>query len=277
MKGKVLVGYIASLTVSLLIPFINPAPAVADVTSAVRKVVLLDLFDRGGISPITPDVGRVTFVDSYALANWRWGQGGGETVLINENDQWRVIVAGQGTLNPSTLVQYGIPRDMARTLINRDKGAPEEQPPLANLFVPLLPQLQQQTDALILLPSQLPPFKQPIYVQSQIRRNSYRINLNLKPNCDGAETCTIGSLTAEPVDPVYYPSDLLTKKIPLENDIWGYFTPSQCYGICTAPIMEWVWQDTTYRIELTGIGRTVNEEEAVMVAIVNSAIAAGPR
>ncbi|MBE9127605.1 MULTISPECIES: hypothetical protein [unclassified Coleofasciculus] len=281
MKARALLGYIASLTlwgsVLLLATVIAPISAVAEETSAIRKVVLLDLLERGGVSAIAAEVTTITWVDSYALANWFWGQSEGETVLINENEQWRVIVTSRGTLAPSTLVQYGIPRDMARTLVSRARGAPAEQPPVANLFAEQLPQLQQQTDVPIFLPSELPPFKQQIYVNSYAGRNAYSIALRLQQNCDGIPACTLGSFSAKPVDSAYSPVDWLTQEILLAKGIQGYFTPSRCNSFCLPSTLEWVWKGMTYRIELKGIGRNVTEEEAVMSAIANSAIEAGAR
>ncbi|HBL13617.1 MAG TPA: hypothetical protein DD379_19915 [Cyanobacteria bacterium UBA11162] len=289
MKISRLVGHIVSLTIlgtsPLLTTMIQPNPALAEETSAVNKVVLLDLFQRladisrvpqGEFSSITPEVTKITLVDSYALANWQWGDSRGETVLINQNEQWQVIVGSSGVLTPSTLVQYGIPRDLARKLINYDKGASEEQPPVADLFTAVLPQLQQQTDALILLPSQLPSSKAKIYLKSDITNKNYLIQLSLTPNCLNSE-CYLGSFSAEPVNLTYYPRDRFTKEVALAQGIQGYFTPKQCHESCTPSMMEWVWKNTTYRIALKGIGRDGLEEEAVMIAIANSAIEAGPR
>lgn len=289
MKVSRLVGYIVNLTIlgtsPLLTTMTQPNPALAEETSAVRKVVLLDLFQRladislvpqGGVSSITPEVTKITLVDSYALANWQWGDGNGETVLINQNEQWQVIVGSSGVLTPSTLVQYGIPRDLARKLINYDKGASEEQPPVADLFTTILPQLQQQTDALILLPSQFPSSKEKIYLKNDVSNKKYRIQLSLTPNCLSAE-CDFGFFSAEPVNSIYYPRDWFTKEIVLAKGIQGYFTPKLCNVSCTPSIIEWVWEDRTYRIALKGIGRDGLEEEAVMIAIANSAIEAGPR
>ncbi|HAG79993.1 MAG TPA: hypothetical protein DCL61_02220 [Cyanobacteria bacterium UBA12227] len=289
MKVSRLVGYILSLTIlgtsPLLTTITHPNPAFAEETSAVKKVVLLDLFQRlagislvpqGGVSSITPEVTKITLVESYALANWQWGNGRGETVLINQNEQWRVIVGSSGVLTPSTLVQYGIPRDLARKLINYDKGASEEQPPVSDLFTTILPQLQQQTDVLILLPSQFPSSKEKIYLKSDISNKNYLIRLSLTPNCLSTE-CDFGFLSAEPVNSVYYPRNWFTKEVTLAQGIQGYFTPKLCNASCTPSIIQWMWEDRTYRIALKGIGRDGLEEEAIMVAIANSAIEAGPR
>lgn len=185
MKVRFLVGCIASFTISgvpLLATLINPALAIADDSTVVRKVVLLDLYQRGTTN-ISPKVTKITFLDSYALATWFWGEGEGQSVLLNENDRWRVIVARSGGVKASYLVQSGIPLDLARTLISRDRGAPEKQPPVAELLAEVLPQLQQQTDALILLPSQMPLPEKPVYVDPQVRNDEYRLNLELQRDC----------------------------------------------------------------------------------------------
>ncbi|NEP14172.1 MAG: hypothetical protein F6K14_29055 [Symploca sp. SIO2C1] len=289
MKGKSLLGCLISLSILGTAPFLgtltNPAPAIADDSSVIRKVVLFDLFQRGGFSGITPEVTKITFFDSYALAHWLWGQGGGETFLIKENEKWRTIVSGSGALNPSTLVRYGIPRDTARTLINLDRGAPEESLAVAEPFIPVLPQLQQQTDVLILLPSKIPLKGTPIYVSSQIENNQYQLNLELNSKCRGVISCTIGSFSAQPVGQLYYADDPFTKEVHLVKGIRGYFIPSRCdvsrtaetNFSCRPSTIEWVWEGSVYRISLRGVSRDVGEEEAIMSAIANSAIEAGPR
>ncbi|MCP2732451.1 hypothetical protein, partial [Limnofasciculus baicalensis] len=298
MKSRFFLGCIGSVVILVTSPLLailansvaagaNPVAAIADDNSVIWKVVLLDLFQRvtgesrllpGGGSEIEPGMTKITFVDAYALVSWVWGDGGGQTVLVKENERWRAIVAGSGELRFSTLVQYKIPRDTARSLINRDKGAPEKQPPVADLFIDLLPQLQEKTDALILLPSELPMSKQPIYLRREVASRSYRINLVLTRNCDGSNPCTVGSFIANPVAPVYEPGDMFIKDVALANSIRGYFTPSRCDGaFCTPAKIEWDWEGFSYKIELKRVGRDVNEEEVVMIAIANSAIIAGPR
>jgi hypothetical protein len=258
---------------------------VADDDGVIQKVVLFDLWQRvtgettvlRGFSEMSPEVRKVTFFDDYALVTWVWGDGGGQTVLVKENEGWRVIAVGNGKLNFSTLVQYKIPHRLARTLINRDKGAPDNQPPVADLFNKLLPQLQEKIDAFIFLPSELPQSKQPIYVKSEFGANNYKIDLSWTRNCQTNSPCLIGSFIAKPVDPIYHPLDMFTKDVPLANGLWGYFTPSRCDISCTPSKIEWQWEGFSYQIELKGIGKDVNEEETVMVGIANSAIAAGPR
>ncbi len=299
MKNRSFLGCIASVAILGSPPLLaigiwansvsagaNPV-AVADDNSVIWKVVLLDLFQRvtgempllwGRDSEIEPGMTNITFVDAYSLVSWVWGDAAGQTVLVKENERWRAIVAGSGELRFSTLVQYKIPRDLARTLINRDKGAPEKQPPVADLFADLLLRLQEQTNVLILLPSDFPGSKQPIYLKSEVGRSSYRVNLVLTRNCDRYSPCMIGSFMANPVAPVYEPGDMFTKDVALANSIQGYFTPSRCDGtFCMPAKIEWDWEGFSYRIELKGVGQDVNEEEAAMIAIANSAIVAGPR
>jgi len=290
MKSQSLLSCLLSLTIlgttPLLATIIAPAPAIADDSSVIRKVVLFDLFQRGGFSGITPEVTKITFFESYALAHWFWGQGGGETLLIKENDKWRTVVSASGALHPSTLVRYDIPRDTARTIINLDRGAPEESLAVAEPFIPVLPQLQQQTDVLILLPSEIPLRGAPIYVSSQIENNQYKLNLELNSKCRGVISCTIGSFSAKPVGQLYYVDDPFTKEVDLAKGIQGYFIPSRCDSnsqptasniSCRPSTIEWVWEGSIYRIALRGVGRNVNEEEAIMSTIANSAIEAGPR
>jgi hypothetical protein len=284
MKVSFGLGYIASLillaTSPLLTMLTNPIPAVADDTGVIRKVVLLDLWEKGNGFRLSPEVTQITVVDNYAIAHWFWDNSTGETVVINQNNQWQAIASTQTPFTPSILASYGIPRQTARQLINRDRAnpnTPSEQPPVANLFTSVLPQLQRQTDTLILLPSQIPEFKQRIYVNSFIQPNTYSIALSLKQNCDGMPNCTLGAFSATPVNSRYSPDDGFIKKIPLTNGIWGYFTPSRCQGFCTPSVIEWVWRDTHYRIALKGLGTDVNQAEAMMVNMANSAIEAGPR
>ncbi|HBE18833.1 MAG TPA: hypothetical protein DEG17_18995 [Cyanobacteria bacterium UBA11149] len=304
MKIISFLGCLASLAIlgisPLLIILPPPVAAFTDENSVIGKVVLFDLFERvmgdftligEGDYQIAPRVAKITLVESYAIVSWVWGDAGGQTVLVKENERWRVIMAGSGELKFSNLVQYNIPRDMARNLINRDKGALEKQPPVADLLVDSLPQIRGETDALILLPSELPMSKQPIYLINEVDGSSYRINLFLTRNChtetrpsNSISHCGLGYFMANPIPPVYQPADMFTKEVALANSIRGYFTPSRCdaflqanRGLCRAARIEWDWQGFNYKIELKGVGRDVGEEEAVMIAIANSAIIAGPR
>lgn len=295
MKSISFLGCIASVAIlgsyPLLAILANPVTAganpIADDNSVIWKVVLLDLFQRvtgeiplqgGRVSEIEPRLTNITFVDAYSLVSWVWGDGGGQTILVKENERWRAIAAQSGEFRFSTLVRYKIPRDLARSLINRDKGAPEQQPPVPDLFADLLLRLQEKTDALILLPSELPMSKQPIYLRSEIGSRSYRINLAFTGNCDPSNPCRVGSFIAHPVAPIYEPGDMFTKDVALANSIRGYFTPSRCdTSFCKPAQIEWDWEGFSYKIELKGVGRNLNEEEAIMIAIANSAIVAGPR
>lgn len=284
MKVSFGLGYIASLillaTSPLLTILINPKPAVGDDTGVIRKVVLLDLWEKGNGFRLSPEVTQIIVVENYAIAHWFWQNVAGETVVINQNNRWQAIASTQTPFTPSTLASYGIPRETARQLINRDRAnlnTPSEPTPVANFFNSVLPQLQRQTDTLILLPSQIPEFEQRIYVNSFIQPNTYSIALSLKQYCDGMPDCTLGAFSATPVNPQYSPDDGFIKKIPLTNGIWGYFTPGRCQSICTPSVIEWVWQNTHYRIALKGLGTDVNRVEAMMVNMANSAIEAGPR
>lgn len=306
MKIRSFLECIASLALLGSFPLLTilppPVAAVTDENSVIGKVVLFDLFERvmgdfaligEGDYEIAPRVAKVTLVEPYAIVSWVWGEVWGQTVLVKENERWRVIMAGSGELKFSSLVQYNIPRDMARNLINRDKGALEKQPPVADLLVDSLPQIRGETDALILLPSELPMSKQQIYLSNEVEGSSYKINLFLTRNCyietrpsNSISHCGIGYFMANPIPPVYHPSDMFTKEVALANSIRGYFTPSRCdreallqgnRNLCRAAKIEWDWQGFNYKIELKGVGRDVDEEEAVMIAIANSAIIAGPR
>lgn len=281
---SVRLGYIASLFLSattlILTALTILPPAIANNIGVIRKIVLLDLWEKGRGFRLSPEVTQITVFDNYAIAHWLWDNVAGETVVINQNNQWQAIASNQTPFTPTTLASYGIPRQIARQLINRDRtnpNTPSEQPPVADVFKTVLPQLQQQTDALILLPSQMPEFQQRIYVDSFIGLNTYSIALSSKPNCNGILDCTLGAFSATPVNYRYSPDDGLIKKIPLTNGIWGYFTPSRCQSMCTPSVIEWVWQDTHYLISLNGMDTDVNQAESLMVNLANSAIESGPR
>lgn len=70
-----------------------------------------------------PEVYRTIVEGNYALATWRWGEGGGQAVLSKQNGRWSVLTFGGGAVNAATLQESGVPANIAQRLIERDQAA----------------------------------------------------------------------------------------------------------------------------------------------------------
>jgi hypothetical protein len=61
-------------------------------------------------------VSKVSTSGPYALANWVWGEAGGQAALQKKQGKWVVLTAGGGQVDEKTLIKAGIPASYAKAL-----------------------------------------------------------------------------------------------------------------------------------------------------------------
>jgi hypothetical protein len=66
---------------------------------------------------------RTTVEGKYAIATWQWGEAGGQSILIQEDQRWRVVSAGGGAVNLEILKQQEIPAQIAERLLQKEQAA----------------------------------------------------------------------------------------------------------------------------------------------------------
>ncbi|MEO0825337.1 MAG: hypothetical protein AAFY67_06715 [Cyanobacteria bacterium J06642_9] len=99
------------------------APETNEEIHAEVAQITLDALLAGTDEPTTePEVYRTTIQGDYALATWRWGEGGGQSILSQESGDWQVLSAGGGVVDVSILEELGVPADIAQTLIEQDQA-----------------------------------------------------------------------------------------------------------------------------------------------------------
>jgi hypothetical protein len=89
----------------------------------VAKAVLKQLRSGAENSPQKPTIKRTAVVQGYGIATWLWGEAGGQSILIQQGKQWKVLSAGGGMINLETLKQQGVPAKIAERLIQKEQAA----------------------------------------------------------------------------------------------------------------------------------------------------------
>lgn len=102
---------------------IQIAQATSTVDAAVARATLNQLLEGSQNSQRQPAVYRTIVEGNYALATWRWGEAGGQTVLVRREGRWTVLTSGGGAVDAATLQEAGVPAAIAQRLIERDQAA----------------------------------------------------------------------------------------------------------------------------------------------------------
>jgi hypothetical protein len=98
------------------------AQATPTVDAAVARVTLNQLLEGSQNPQRQPEVYRTIVEGNYALATWRWGEAGGQTVLAKKEGRWTVLTSGGGAVDASTLQEVGVPAAIVQRLIERDQA-----------------------------------------------------------------------------------------------------------------------------------------------------------
>jgi hypothetical protein len=146
---------------------------------------------------------------------------------------------------------------------------------LADATVPIaqiVSQLQSQTQVPILLPNTIPDMDR-VYVSVDASSTSYYLSFDYTSDCQGTTACNFGGIAAERGGQITAPDDLGPRdsvvSVRLANGTQGLFT-NFCGAYCTASV-EWQSQGVRYSVYIK------NGEQQDVVALANSAIAAGER
>jgi hypothetical protein len=145
----------------------------------------------------------------------------------------------------------------------------QSQQPVAPLLQEVLPQLQI-TQLPILLPSELPPDTEQLYVGGSADESSYNIWIGYTPDCSGSY-CFVGNFIASTES-----LGLDGNPITLANGIRGYYLETTCSN-CGDSSLSWEQNGVSYLIRYKVPGQTNKAWLEGTMGMANSAIKAGPR
>jgi hypothetical protein len=149
----------------------------------------------------------------------------------------------------------------------------QESPDLPAQLAPVVSELKTNTKVPILLPSQLPALAQEkVYAHAKAEADSYTIRLESDPDCDGANACFLGILSAKRGGRFSFPH-----VVKLNENTTARFRPTTCGGSCSEQAIEWKYKGFLYTSQLNL--KTDIEKEACkeMIELARSAIRYGPR
>ncbi|MBW4548772.1 MAG: hypothetical protein KME25_30855 [Symplocastrum torsivum CPER-KK1] len=146
----------------------------------------------------------------------------------------------------------------------------QEQNPVAPILQEVLPQLRQMSQLPILLPSELPPETERLYVGGSAGESSYNIEIGYTPDCSGS-ACMVGSFSASTES---FGRD--GNPITLVNGIRGYYLETTC-PICGDSSLSWEQNGVSYLIRYKVPAQTSKQVLEGMMRMANSAIKAGAR
>lgn len=102
------------------------ADTVAD-QQKISDVVVRSLSFPGMPADANPHVAGIAVVGDYAIADWLYADGGGETVLKRQGEAWQRLGGGGGAMESSDVIALGVPENIAVQLIQQIQAQwPEE-------------------------------------------------------------------------------------------------------------------------------------------------------
>jgi hypothetical protein len=111
---------IAGTMTGALPPSVQPVfAAIQTDQQQIQTVVVRQLTTPGLPADANPRTTHVAIVENYAIAGWLLGEGGGEMLLLKKAGKWQVITGGGGAMNTSTLVEKGVPENVASQLVQQ--------------------------------------------------------------------------------------------------------------------------------------------------------------
>jgi glucokinase len=97
--------------------------AISSINPEIAKVTIENLLSGQGKSITQPIVRRTTVDEKYAIATWQWGEAGGQSILIQQDNRWKVLASGGGAVSLEILKQQGIPAPIAERLMQKEQAA----------------------------------------------------------------------------------------------------------------------------------------------------------
>jgi hypothetical protein len=96
---------------------------ISSINPEIARATSENLRSGKGQSGIQPTVRRTTVEGQYAIATWQWGEAGGQSMLIQQEQRWKVLSAGGGAVSLEILKQQGIPAPIAARLMQTEQAA----------------------------------------------------------------------------------------------------------------------------------------------------------
>jgi hypothetical protein len=118
---KVLIAILIASTMTGALPP-SVQPVFVDIQSdqqQIQTVVVQQLTTPGLPTDANPRMTHVAIIENYAIAGWLLGEGGGEMLLTKKAGKWQVITGGGGAMNTNTLVEKGVPENIASQLVQQ--------------------------------------------------------------------------------------------------------------------------------------------------------------
>jgi hypothetical protein len=97
--------------------------AISSINPEIARVTSENLRSGKGQSGIQITVRRTAVDGQYAVATWQWGEAGGQSILIQQDNRWKVLASGGGAVSLEILKQQGIPANIAARLMQKEQAA----------------------------------------------------------------------------------------------------------------------------------------------------------
>jgi hypothetical protein len=133
--------------------------------------------------------------------------------------------------------------------------------------------IKRHTTAPVLLPDVVRvavPHGHDIEQKWSANRRGWEISLGIGPRCGGANACFVGQFVATRGGSLTF-----TTRVRLHGGVSGRYKPSTCGASCSPPELQWKVRDVLYDVQFRAAG--AGSDKRKLVAIANSALAAGPR
>lgn len=133
--------------------------------------------------------------------------------------------------------------------------------------------IKQHTSVAVLLPDAVRvevPRGHGIEAKWASNRTSWSLSLGIGPRCGGANACFVGSFSAE-----VGATPAFKRTVRLRGGVRGWFKPITCGASCSPSELQWKVGRVLYDVQFREAGR--GSDKAKLVAIANSALAAGAR
>lgn len=151
---------------------------------------------------------------------------------------------------------------------------------LPKVFASVLPQIKARSHAPILLPSELPsPISTAKYaVADELEADKYSVTLFYERQSETAYFGFAAFFTAQR-EPKFNPQELPdVEPVTLAHHLHGFFRAVSCSGSCAPANLWWEQNGVLYQIQLMlNANLSDEDQEKTIVAVVDSAILAGPR
>ncbi len=150
--------------------------------------------------------------------------------------------------------------------------------PVASSLRPTLAALKQRTTLPIVLPSVFPVQTlegKPLFPRIQTTARRWNVDLGLVADCNGANVCTAGYLSA--VQSRRPPSSLDGRAVSLRGGLTGRYQPLSCGASCSPPSITFRRYGVNFNFQLKLRRKQGETDRGVLIRIANSALAGGRR